>query len=101
MGESVFEPKILAIARGVLTDQVDFPDALGEQARGFGDDRLKPAASKFAPILGDDAKRAGMIASFGDLNVREMTRGGKNARRQIVIEISAGWVRFAIFGSFT
>src|SRR6185312_3244913 len=101
MGKSVFEPKILAVARCVLTNKVNFPDALGEQARSFGNDRFKPAASKFPAVLGDDAKGTGVVASFGDFNVREMTRGGKDARRQIVIEISARWVRFAIFGSFT
>ena len=37
--------------------------------------------------LRNDAERAGMIAAFGDLDVRGMLRRRENARREIVIQI--------------
>jgi len=85
--EAVGEAEIFAVARGVLADQVDLADALGEHASGFDDNRFETAAAKVAAKLRDHAERAGMIAALGDFNVSVVARGGKHARREVVTEI--------------
>ena len=87
IGEAVREPQIFAVAGGVLADQVDFADALLEEAGGLGDDGFEAPAAEGAAILGDHAEGAGMIAALGDLHVGEVARGGENARGEVVIEV--------------
>ena len=87
--QTVFEAEIFAVAGGVLADQIDLAHALREEARRFRNHRFEAAAAEFAAILRDHAEGAGMIAAFGDLDVREVARSGENARREVVIEIRA------------
>ena len=44
--QAVLQAEILAVAGGVLADQVDLAHALREQARGFGDHALETAAAE-------------------------------------------------------
>src|SRR5579871_5551936 len=85
--QAVAQAQVLAIAGGVLSDQVDFTDTLLEEAGGLRDYRFESPAAKGAAILRDDAKRTRMIATLGDLDVRIVARSREHARRQIVVEI--------------
>ena len=38
VGETVFQAEVFAVAGGVLADEGDFADALGDEVLGFGDD---------------------------------------------------------------
>ena len=95
-GEKLREPvlhfEVLAVAGGVLSDQVDFPNSLAEQAGGFRHDGLETTAPELAPVLRDDAERAGVVAALGDLHVGEVLGGGKHARGGIVVEVQAARV---------
>ncbi len=90
MGEAVFEAQVFAVAGGVLADEIDFADAHGEHASGFVDDAFKAAAAELTAELRDDAEGTGVIAAFGDLDIRGVARGGEDAGRQIVIQIRFG-----------
>src|SRR5262249_18432497 len=70
----------------VLTYQRDFPRAAGREVFGFADDRFKATAAEFTAQLRNDAKRAWMVAAFGDLDVRCVLWSGENAWRKIVIK---------------
>jgi hypothetical protein len=78
-GEAVFEAEVFAIAGDVLADEVDFADAIVEQAAGFEDDAFKAAAAELAAELGDDAEGAGVIAALGDFDVGVVFGGGADA----------------------
>src|ERR1017187_6726711 len=87
MGEAVGESEILAVAGGVLADQVDLADALLEEAGGLGDYGFEAPAAESAAILRNHAEGARVIAAFGDLHVGEMVRGGEHSRGEVVIKV--------------
>ena len=87
-GEAVLEAEVFAEAGCVLPDEIDFANALGGKARGFGDDRGDGARAELAAKLRNDAEGAGMIAAFGDLDVGGVARGGEQARGVLVVEIA-------------
>ncbi len=85
--ETVFDAEVLAEAGGVLADEIEFADALGEESRGFCNDRLEATAAEGSAILRDDAEGTGMIAAFGDFEVGEVVRRREDARREVVIQV--------------
>src|ERR1035438_5117378 len=87
IGQAVVEPEILAVAGGVLADQVDLADALLEEAGGLGDYGFEAPAAESAAILRNHAEGARVIAAFGDLHVGEMVRGGEHSRGEVVIKV--------------
>ena len=68
-GEAVGEAEVFAVAGGVLADEGDLADALGDEVFGFGDDGRHAAGAELAAELRDDAEAAGVVAAFGDLDV--------------------------------
>src|SRR5208337_851354 len=79
--QAIAKAEIFAVGSGVLADEGYFPRAGSGKIFSFANDRFKAAAAKRAAQLGNDAKRAGMIAAFGDLDIRLMLRRGDDARR--------------------
>src|SRR5271170_5087486 len=69
-------PQIKAIICGVLGNEIDLFDAVGDQGASLRDDVALKTAAMGAAHAGNDAKAARMIAAFGDLQV------GKVAGRQ-------------------
>src|SRR5580704_2803422 len=65
--EAVLHSQVFAETCRVLTNQIDFADALRKQAGGFANDRFETAAAKLAAVLRNHTEGAGMIAAFGDL----------------------------------
>jgi hypothetical protein len=88
-GQAILQAEVLAVAGGVLPDQVNLADTLPEQARGFGNDGLEAAAAERAAILRNDAEGAGMVAALGDFDIGKMFRRSQNARSEVVIKIQA------------
>jgi hypothetical protein len=86
-GEAVFEPEVFAVAGGVLADEGDLADALGDEVFGFGDDRRHAARAELAAQLRDDAEAAGVVAAFGDLDVGRGARRGEDARGLVGVEV--------------
>ena len=82
MGREVF-----AVAGGVLADEGDLADALGDEVLGFGDDGAYAAGAELAAELGDNAEAAGMIAAFGDLDVGAGAWSGEDARGLVGVEV--------------
>ncbi len=76
LGEAVGEAEIFAVAGGVLADEGDLADALGDEVLGFGEDGPHAARAELAAQLRDDAEGAGMVAALGNLDV------GRGARRR-------------------
>ena len=69
LGEAFGEAEVFAVAGGVLADEGDLADALGDEVLGFGDDGGHAAGTELAAELRDDAEAAGVVAAFGDLDV--------------------------------
>ncbi len=90
VGKAVGEAQVLAVAGGVLPDQVDLAHTALEQARGFGNHRFEAPAAKLAAVLRDHAEGAGMVAAFGNLDVGEVARSGQDARGEVVVEVGLG-----------
>src|SRR5580692_2542396 len=84
--QAVAKAQILAVGSRVLADQGNFARASSGEILRFTNDGFKTAAAKCSAQLRNDAEGTGMIAAFGDLDVRGVARGGNNARRQVVIE---------------
>ena len=91
--EAVLKAEVLAIAGGVLADEVDLTDARREQPGGFSHHGLEPPAAEFAAELRDHTEGAGVVAALRDLDVGIVARRGEHARRQIVIQIGHGAIR--------
>ena len=88
MGEAFFEAEVFAVAGGVLADEGDLADALGDEVLGLGDDGAHAARAELAAQLRDDAEAAGMIAAFGDLDVGGGARRGEDARGLVGVEVA-------------
>src|SRR5207248_11499116 len=65
----------------------DFAHARTRQSLCLSDHRFKSPGTEFAAQLRDDAKAAGMIAAFRNLDVSRGTRSGQHTRRTLVIQI--------------
>ena len=85
--EAVFEAEVFAVASGVLADEGNLADAAAGEAFGLGDHGFEAARTKLAAQLGNDAESAGMVAAFGNLDVRHVAGRGENARRGVVVKI--------------
>ena len=85
--QAVFQPKILAVARGVLSDERDFAYAGLRQALGLGDNRFETPRAELSAKLRNDAEAAGMVAAFGDFYIGRGSRRGQYARRVVVVKI--------------
>jgi len=97
--EAVLQPQVFTEAGGVLANQVDFTHSLLEEAHGFRNYGFKPPAAERAPILRNHAKRARMVAAFGNFDVGEVSRRGENARCEVVVEVRCGGGRrFGVIG---
>ena len=83
-------PAVHAEVGGVLGDQVDLLDALGDELAGFLDDGFDRAAAVTAADAGDDAEGAGVVAAFGDLDVGRVTRREAEARGVEVRDVRRG-----------
>ena len=75
-GEAFLEAEVFAVAGGVLADEGDLADSLGDEVLGLGDDGAHAAGAELAAELGDDAEGAGVIAAFGDFDVGGGAGGG-------------------------
>ena len=79
--------EVFAVAGGVLADEGDLADALGDEGFGFGYDAGEGTGTELAAELRDDAEAAGMVAAFRDLDVGRGARGGEDARGVVGVEI--------------
>ena len=70
--QAIFQAEIFAVAGGVLADEGNLADAALRQALGLGNDGFKAARTKLAAQLGNDAEGAGMVAAFGNLDIRHV-----------------------------
>src|ERR1019366_5721402 len=84
--QPVFQTQIFSVAGGILPDQRDLAHALVRKMLRLGDHRFESPRTKLATQLRDDAKRAGMIAAFGDLDVGRILRSRQQARRVLVVQ---------------
>ncbi len=87
LGEAFGEAEIFAVAGGVLADEGDLADALGDEVLGLGEDGADAAGAELAAELGDDAEGAGVIAAFGDLDVGGGAGGGEDAGCGVGVEV--------------
>ncbi len=85
--QAVAQAKVFAIGSRVLPDERHFADAGRGEIFRLAHDGFKPPAAEFSAQLRDDAERAGMVAAFGNLDVRGVFRRRENPRRKIVIQI--------------
>ena len=86
-GEAVGEAEVFAVAGGVLADEGDLADALGDEVFGLGDDGRHAARTELAAKLRDDAEAAGVVAAFGDFDVGGGAGGGEDARCRVGVEV--------------
>src|SRR5207302_465276 len=68
----------------VLRNQVDLLHALADELSRLGHDALDRTTAMPAADLRDDAEGAGVIAAFGDFQVREMFRREAEPRRVVI-----------------
>src|SRR4051812_26601266 len=71
-GSAPVRPQIQAVIGSVLGNQIEFLDAIRNQLPRFLHDVALLPASMGAAHSRNDAKAAGMVASFGDLYVSEV-----------------------------
>ena len=83
--QPIFQTQIFSIAGRILPDQRDLADALFREMLRLGDHRFESPRTELAAQLRDDAKRAGMIAAFGDLDVSRILGSRQHARRGFVV----------------
>ena len=84
--EAVAQAQVFTVRSRVLADKGDFPRAGLRQILRLAHHRFESAAAKRATKLWNNAKRAGMVAAFSDLDVGRVFRRGDDARRQVVIK---------------
>src|SRR5258708_38848162 len=77
------EAEVLAVAGGVLGDQVELQDAGLLELAGLRDQALDAAAAEAAAPDRDGAEGARVVAAFGDLEVG-VAAGGEQAGRGVV-----------------
>jgi len=77
----LFFPAVHAEVGGVLRNEVEFLDALGDEAAHFGDDGGDGAAAMASAHLRDDAEGTGMVAALGDFDVGGVRGGEAEAGR--------------------
>src|ERR1700730_3353539 len=94
--QPILNSEIFSVRSGGLADQIDLAYSLPKKAGRFGDYRFEPPATKLAAVLRNDAKRAGMIATFRDFDVSIMSRRSQNAGRQIMVEVRLASVAFGM-----
>jgi hypothetical protein len=83
-GEAVApHPQVLAVAGGVLGDQVELDETRGFELLRLGHQALDGAAAEAPAPDRNRAEGAGVVAPLGDLEVREAA-GGQQARRRVV-----------------
>src|SRR5581483_6645102 len=68
-GKPVFQSQVFAVTGCVLADERDLPYTTRGESHGFGNDRFEMAGAKLPTKLRGDAKTAGMIAPFRNLDV--------------------------------
>src|ERR1700724_3413464 len=86
-------PQVHPVKRGVLADQVKFPNAFSDERANFSEHRFHRAAAMFAAHLRDHTKTAGMIAAFGDFYINRMRRGESKSRRVVVGNVGGPRIR--------
>ncbi len=79
-----FLPLVHAEVRGVLADEVDLPDAFGNEMAHLGDHGVNRPAAMPPAHLRDHAERTRVIAPLGDLGESGVRRGEPEARRVVV-----------------
>src|SRR5436190_8899289 len=77
-GNTVFHAEILAIRHGVLRNKNQLANTLFREATRFGDQILHATASELAAKSRNSAKRADMIAAFGNLEISHVGRRAEN-----------------------
>ena len=87
LGEALFEAEVFAVAGGVLADEGDFTDALGDEVLRLGDDGAHAAGTELAAELGDDAEGTGVVAAFGDFDVGGGSGRGEDAWGGVGVEV--------------
>ena len=80
MRKAVGQAEVFAVAGGVLADECDLADALGDEVFGFVDDRRHATGTELAAELRNDAEAARVVAAFGDFDVGAGAWGGEDAR---------------------
>ena len=76
-----------AVEGSVLRDEQQLLDAARCERARLVDDRIRRAAAVRAAQRRDDAERALVVAAFGDLHVRVVTRRREHARRARVVDV--------------
>ena len=89
--QPVLYPQIFAVDSRVLADQVDLTNPLREQPAGFRPPPIRTGGCGYLPrYCGITQKEQGWSQPSDDLDIRVVSRGGENARRQVVVEIRLG-----------
>src|SRR5947209_16325324 len=83
--KAVFQVEVFTIAGRVLTNESNFTRARLRQALSFGNHRFEAAGPELSAELGNDAKRARMIAALGDFDVSHVPGRGEYARCLFVV----------------
>ena len=86
-GERAAFAAVDAVERGVLRDEQQLLHAARRQGLRFAHDGLRTAAPVMPPERRDDAERALVVASFGDLHVGVMLRRRQITRRFRIVNV--------------
>ena len=96
--------QVVAVAREILGDQIDFDDAVSGEALRFANEVIDRAAALFAAQGGDDAEGAGVVAAFSNLQIRRVLRHRVDAGQvaasdegQVIGDLIAGLIVITIF----
>ena len=77
---------VRAVGSRVLGDEIDLPDSRPDEVIDLAADRLRITASESSPDRRDHAVGASVVASLGDLHVRDVVGCAENARCRVVVE---------------
>ena len=84
--QTIPQIQVFAVRRRVLPDQCNLAHACGRQIGRLAHHGFETTAAEFSAELGNDAKRARVIATLGNLNVSGMARCRQHARGGVVIQ---------------
>src|SRR5262249_22956788 len=85
--KTILQPKIFAIASGVLPDQRDLAHTPMREVPALGDNRCKMAGAKFAAKLRNNAERTWVITALRNFDIRRSSPRSKQPWSLLVVKI--------------
>src|SRR5208337_3324680 len=88
--QTVAQPQILTVTRGVLADDSQLPDAFSGQVFRFAHHRGESPGTEPASHLRNYAERTRMITTFSDFQIGGIRRSGEHSGREFVVKVGLG-----------